>query len=257
MSESNPLVSVIIPCYNHQEYIVKTVQSALASTYKLIEIIIINDGSTDDSWEVISKLEKQYKNIIAINQSNSGPSHARNTGIRQACGSFILPLDGDDLISKDYIFGAIEEFKKSNNTKLVYCQAEKFGVKNGFWKLRPFSLHELAKENMIFVSAIFKKEDWLNVGGFDEKLREGWEDWEFWISLLKSGGNVIKIPSVGFYYRISNKSRRKIFDKKGKNKTIDYLNVKHKDFFDKYLKGPLHYQRSLSRFLNNIKNIFR
>ncbi|MCH7412908.1 glycosyltransferase [Belliella sp. R4-6] len=256
MINNQPLVSVIIPCFNHQDYIQETVSSVLQSSYPKVEIIIVNDGSTDKSGEVIRSLENEYENILGIEQKNAGPSAARNAGISKAKGTIILPLDGDDLISKDYILEAVDTFFKSENIKLVYCKAEKFGKKNGPWKLKPFSLESLAKDNMIFVSAMFKKEDWLSVGGFDVEMRGGWEDWEFWISLLKSGGEVVQLPFVGFYYRTAEKSRRKIFSKKGKNKTIDYLNQKHKDFFFKYLNGPLHHQRSLSNIINKIKSIF-
>ncbi|MCH7400061.1 glycosyltransferase family 2 protein [Belliella sp. DSM 107340] len=257
MSNNQPLVSVIIPCFNHQNYIVETVNSVLGSIHKNLEIIIVNDGSEDNSWDIIQSLEKMDKRIKGINQNNQGPSNARNNGISSAKGEIILPLDGDDLISENYISEAVAVLQGSNDVKLVYCLAEKFGMKSGFWKLKPFSLSSLAKDNMIFISAIFRKEDWKAVGGFDANMSKGWEDWEFWISLLKNGGNVVQLPFIGFYYRILAQSRRKCFRKSDKYLMIDYLNSKHYDFFKKYHGGPLHYQRGLSKLINRWAGIFK
>lgn len=249
------LVSIIIPCYNHAAFLEQTVLSVMASDYPSLEIIIVDDGSNDDSVKVGQRLSEKYQIVKAIQQINQGPAAARNNGIKMASGNFILPLDADDLIATHYISRAMLEFK-DEKVSLVYCNAEFFGEKTGEWKLKTFSLRSLAQDNMIFCSAIYRKKDWESAGGYDERMTWGWEDWEFWISLLKNEGKVVKLPFTGFYYRVRKNSRRKSTDKGAKLKTIQLINSKHQDFLYKYLKGPLHYQRSWSKRINIIKQLF-
>jgi len=251
------LVSVVIPCYNQAVFIEETVNSVLASIYPAIEVILINDGSTDNTEEVCKRLTARYTNVFYFFQPNSGPSVARNYGIREANGLYILPLDSDDLISNDYISRAIEVFESDPEVKVVYCEAEKFGEKSGKWNLKPFSLEKLAlNNNMIFVSALYKKKDWEECGGYSEDMVWGREDWEFWISMLKNGGKVVKLPIIGFYYRIRTNSRRKGMTSERKEKIIAYINRKHKDFIYKQLNGPLRFQRTHSRKYNSLLRFF-
>jgi len=253
----NIKVSVVIPCYNQSAYLTDTVKSVLASDYPNTEIIIINDGSTDGSDTIAQHLAHLHPQVTYISQQNSGPSVARNHGISMAKGKYILPLDGDDLISPDYISSAVNILESSPEVKVVYCQAEKFGAKNGPWKLKPFSLQNLALDNMIFVSAMYRKTDWKNIGGYAEEMTWGYEDWEFWISMLKEGGEVVQLPMVGFYYRTSPTSRRKSVKREGKRKTIAFLNAKHKDFLYQYLDGPLRSSRTHSKKINRFLRIFK
>ncbi|MDG0811812.1 glycosyltransferase family 2 protein [Cohnella rhizosphaerae] len=96
------LVSVVIPCFNHGSWLQQTLDSIHASTYPSIEILIVNDGSTDEKTIATLK-EIEEKGFKVIHQNNGGLSQARNTGVHHAKGEFILPLDADDLIHPDYI----------------------------------------------------------------------------------------------------------------------------------------------------------
>ncbi|WP_373495021.1 glycosyltransferase family 2 protein [Aquiflexum sp.] len=251
-----PLTSVIIPCYNQALFLEETVNSVLNSNYSNFEIIIVDDGSHDHSAKIALKIhEKHPEKIHVIMQENAGPANARNVGIKAARGKYILPLDGNDKISKDYIEEAVTIFEKNQNVKVVYCEAEKFGDKSGQWKLKPFSRKALALDNMIFVSALYRKSDWERCGGYDPRMTWG-EDWEFWINMLKSGGEVVKLPITGFYYRIREGSRRKSTDKEAKQKTIDLINEKHIDFLKEQIGGPLRNPRSLSEVINKVSGWF-
>jgi glycosyltransferase involved in cell wall biosynthesis len=255
----NPgLISVIVPCYNQGIYLKETIQSALASTYRPLEIIIIDDGSTDDSLELARVLEAQHPEVRVLNQANAGVTKARNMGIATAQGEYILPLDGDDLISAAYIEQGLAILATRPEVKVVYCQAEKFSDSGRKpWKLKPFSLQQLAKDNMIFVSALFRKADALEVGGFSEDMRQGREDWEFWIKLLKNGGEVVQLPEVGFFYRLTpNSKRKKTGGTNFKRARIAYLNAKHADFFERELNGPLRIQRTWSKPYNTLLKFF-
>jgi glycosyltransferase involved in cell wall biosynthesis len=224
-------VSIIVPCYNQAHYLDESLQSVLEQSYDNWECIIVNDGSPDDT-EIVSKswLDKDSR-FKYVYQENGGLSSARNFGILQAKGEFILPLDADDKISTNYVLLAVQSFQEDDSLKVVYCKAEKFGVETGNWCLEPFSLFNLSRKNMIFCTALYRKIDWELVEGYDTNMKYGCEDWEFWIALLKNGGNVRQLDEVGFYYRIKSVSMIKEVKNKQYDYLFSYISVKHAEFF--------------------------
>jgi len=235
---TQPLVSVIIPCFNSQAYILETLNCLLSVDYKNWECIIVDDGSTDNSFQITSNFCKNNERFRIIQQPNSGPSVARNKAIRNSKGKYILPLDADDLISATYISKAVEVLESKPNVKVVYSNAEKFGHKMGFWSLPEYSFGELLKENMIFCTALFRKEDFLKTRGYDPILRLGREDWDFWLELLKTGGEVYMLPEVHFYYRTHKTSR----DKEA-NKNLATIRKRiyenHKEIYMNLFENPI------------------
>lgn len=226
-------VSIIVPCYNQAQYLDEALQSVLDQTYTDWECIIVNDGSPDNTEEVAKKwlqLDSRFKYIY---QGNAGLSAARNVGISSAKGEFILPLDSDDKIGKDYLRLALGKFREDSNLKVIYCRADYFGTKSGEWHLEEFSLAKLAVRNVIFCSALFRKDDWARVGGFDIKMIYGFEDWEFWISILKDGGDVHRINEVLFFYRSKNASMITKLKEHNLEEMYDYISIKHADLFVK------------------------
>ncbi|MDQ6472079.1 glycosyltransferase family A protein [Flavobacterium sp. LHD-80] len=227
----NTLISIIVPCYNQAQYLDECLQSVLQQTYIDWECIIVNDGSPDDVGIIAKKWQAKDLRFKYIEKENGGVSSARNVGIGVAQGVFILPLDADDKIGMNYIEKAVIAFEENNSLKLVYCRAEKFGDEVGSWNLPNFTLQELSSDNLIFCSALYKKSDWELIGGYDEKMVTGLEDWEFWIALLKNSGEVFKLEDVGFYYRIKTNSRQKDLKNSERKELFEYLSIKHADFF--------------------------
>ena len=120
-------VSIIIPCYNQGQYVDDAVSSCLAQTYDNIEIIIVNDGSTDKfTNDFLSKYQRPKTKVI--NKRNEGLAEARNTGINNATGKYILPLDADDKIAPTYVEKAVQIIEQDESVGIVYCLAEYFGV---------------------------------------------------------------------------------------------------------------------------------
>ncbi|MEM0575267.1 glycosyltransferase family 2 protein [Flavobacterium polysaccharolyticum] len=228
---NNPKVSIVVPCYNQAEYLAEALQSVLDQTYENWECIIVNDGSPDNTKEVAQKWVKKDSRFIYLYKENGGLSSARNAGIAVAEGEFILPLDADDRIGMEYTFLAIKAFQKETDLELVYCKAEKFGEELGSWDLPDFSLFELARQNMIFCTALYRKQEWERVGGYDINMQKGWEDWEFWIAVLKNGGKVKRLDEVCFYYRIKKISMIKMIKESNHQEILEYVGVKHADFF--------------------------
>ncbi|MBO7546632.1 MAG: glycosyltransferase [Paludibacteraceae bacterium] len=255
---SQPLVSIIVPCYNMSAFLEETLRSVVASDYRPLEVIVVDDGSTDDSAEVAEKLmtsilstfkgELERVSFSLLRQPNSGVSAARNNGLQQARGTYILPLDADDRIGPTFISHAVAAMENNPGLKVVYCRAEFFGERQGEWFLPDYSPALLARKNMIPATALYRRQDALNFGGYctDEIFRE---DWDFWLSMLEHGGEVLRLDEVGFFYRIRTGSRRHL-TRQQKHCMIDAVNRRHAEFLYKQLGGPLHYHRSWSRFLN-------
>lgn len=252
---TRPLVSIITPVYNMEAFLAETLDSVLSSDYQNIEVILMDDGSKDRSREIARQYAAKDPRVKACSQPNAGACAARNHAIMLARGKYILPVDADDLISPTFISQAVTLLEQSPDLKVVCPQGEFFGERTGKWHLPAFSRHLLARRNMIPVTAVYRKTDWERVGGYCEEIIAR-EDWEFWISILKDGGDVVRTEETGLYYRVRSDGKR-FADRKLKRHVVNVLNKRHADFFERELLGPLHYHRSWSRILNRINKLFK
>ncbi|WP_396179433.1 glycosyltransferase family 2 protein [Flavobacterium sp.] len=227
----NPLVSIIVPCFNQAIFLPEALQSVLEQTNKQWECIIVNDGSPDDTEKVAQEWLSKDIRFKYIYKENGGLSSARNAGIKTALGKYILPLDADDMISNNYLEVCLLEFKNNPHSKLVYGSAIKFGAVNYPWNLSKFKYEALLQNNMIYCSALFKKDDWSLIGGYDEEMKFGFEDWEFWIRLLNHNATVLKCEAAVFFYRTKKNSMITILRANGDlTKEIrKYIFDKHRD----------------------------
>lgn len=249
-------VSVIIPIYNMQEYLEETIQSVLKASYSNIEIILMDDGSTDDSAVIARKYATEYpRRIKFYQQANAGVIAARNHAIEKANGKYIFPLDADDLLHPDFLEKAVNVLDTRPEVKVVCASDLFFGDRNAPWNLPDFSLSLLARKNMIAASALYRKADWERAGGYCSEIIAR-EDWEFWISILKNGGEVVRLTTPGISYRIRPGSKR-VNDRKLKKHVVDTLNRRHPEFFQRELGGPLRYNRSWSRIINKIVSVWQ
>ena len=195
-------ITVIMPCYNYAHYIKETIDSLKNSTYKKWNCIIVNDGSTDDSENVIFNLIKDDKRFVYIKQPNKGLSGARNIGIRAANTKYILCLDPDDKISPTYIENGIKYLNEHEDVTLYYGKAKMFyddGTEED-WNLPKYSYEQLIYSNCIYSAFIYRKKDYERIGGYDENMR-GYEDWEFLVRLLSDNRKIYMTDDVVFYYR--------------------------------------------------------
>jgi glycosyltransferase involved in cell wall biosynthesis len=225
-----PKVSVIIPCYNQGAYLDEAVNSVLHQTWRDFEIIVINDGSDDgETRRLLAAYDRPRTRVI--HTENMGLAGARNTGIAAATGEYILPLDADDRIGTEYLEKAVAVLDRRPEIGIVYCRAEKFGAQRGSWDSPEFSLRGMLLGNLIFCSALFRREDWQRTGGYDPGMAVGWEDWDFWLSLLELNREVYRIPEVLFFYRVKEVSMARSMD--ASKKTDMHLRVmrRHPAFF--------------------------
>jgi glycosyltransferase involved in cell wall biosynthesis len=199
-------VSIVIPCYNHGAML----REALASVEQvrnanLLEVIIVDDGSSEaETREILSELEEAGYCVVA--QPNRGLGAARNTGIQLARGEFILPLDSDNRVRDAYLSEAVSLLKENPSLDVIYADAEYFGDRSGRWQIPEFDLLSLIRMNFIDACALYRKSLWEKVGGYDEHMRMGWEDWDFWLRVAAHGGAFFHLPKIGFDYRVRSDS---------------------------------------------------
>jgi len=204
-----PLVSVIIPCYNQSHFLVEAVTSAINQTYKNWEIIIVNDGSLDTTSTRAKNLivaNSQYQ-IRLVEQTNQGLSSARNAGIAAASGEYILPLDADDILAENALTDLLEICLKSNVPCVAFGSYQIFGTEN---RIVPsyelYSPENIKQSNMIHPSSLYHKSIWELVSGYKVGMKEGYEDWEFWVNCHKHNIPFLGTREVVVNYRRSQGS---------------------------------------------------
>lgn len=209
-------ISVIIPCYNHGQFLLETVESVKPLKENgIAEVIIVNDGSTDrHTIETLNQLEKENWKIV--NQENLGLAEARNNGIRASSGQYILPLDSDNIIVPSFVEEAIRILNADSSTEIVYPDCLHFGEANFEKSVGEFDPCKLINDNYIDACAIYRREVWDKVGGYDRNLLSGHEDWDFWIGAIMKEMKFYYLPTVGFHYRVRKGSMlSKLTDEKG------------------------------------------
>lgn len=205
---ANPITSVIMPCFNDGRYLQEALESVFRQTADNIEIIVIDDGSTDpQTIALIDRLVTDTRLKVLRHDRCKGPSAARNMGIRHAKGEYILPLDADDRILPTYIERAREKLAADPGLEIVYCRVRWFGLAVGEFRLPPFREEVFPIKNLIFATAMFRRTTWELVEGYSENMVEGMEDYDFWLKIVARGGRVYRIDEVLFEYRVKPRSR--------------------------------------------------
>jgi glycosyltransferase involved in cell wall biosynthesis len=210
------------------------INSVKNQKYTNIEIILVNDGSTDTlTTKIISEiLDPQIK---ILNKENGGLAAARNSGIRIASGEIILPLDADDFISPDYIIKGVELFIDDNSLGIVTCKGKYFGSSNEIMDNSYSNYKNYLQYNSLFCSSMFRKSDFLAIGMYNKNMTKGLEDWDMFIRLINYKKKVIQIPEVFFYYRQSQDSMLTTLNKQNHN-LIEMENILFKNNVDFYIK---------------------
>jgi len=238
MSTESHKVSVIVPCYNHGQFLEECLNSVLAQTHSDWECIVVDNGSTDNTSEVSARFTSKDSRFKYLFTPQKGVSFARNLGIKNSSGVYILPLDADDSIHPKFVEKTLALMTNNPNAKLVYSNARLFGNSSGDWKLPEYSFRNLLIENSIFCTSLYKRTDYDKTSGYNESMLEGFEDWDFWILLLKSGGDVLKVEEVLFNYRIRNQSRNNSLDPKKQLALRKQIFENHKELYQKHFSIP-------------------
>lgn len=196
-----------MPCYNQAQYMPDALQSLIDQNYPHWECIMVNDGSPDNTEKIAQQWAAKDNRFRYFKKENSGVCDTRNYAVKEAVGEYIVPLDGDDKLGPQYFSEAIETFTNDNKVRLIYSDTILFGDRNEKIYNPPFVFEKMLTGNLIHNSAIFRKSDFIESGGYNPNMIYGIEDWEFYLSLLKPGYKVVKLNNFHYYYRIKAESR--------------------------------------------------
>jgi glycosyltransferase involved in cell wall biosynthesis len=223
-------VSLIIPCFDHGQFLIEAIASLERVAPKNCELIVVNDGSREPRTLEILKLLRAVGYFV-FDQVNQGLSAARNSGIELARGRYILPLDADNRVRAGFIEDGIRVLDSSPETGIVYGYRQFFGMKTGVDQVAEFDLEEMLTFNYIDAGAIFRKQVWADCGGYDQKVSP-LEDWDLWISAAEKGWRFHRLPQVTFEYRVKPESLLSLVDNEEfLDHLLEYMMTKHYELY--------------------------
>lgn len=190
---SGPVCSIVIPCYKQAHWLPDAIESALAQTLPC-EVIVVDDGSPDGT----SKVVRRYPDVVLVSQRNKGLSAARNAGIRAATCDYILPLDADDKLTPD----AVERMLAASTGGIVRSHMQEFGDTDQLVKLPSgTTLSDFMSGNRACCASMFMRKAWEAVGGYDDDMTDGFEDWDMWVRMVAHGATVATVDAALLLYR--------------------------------------------------------
>jgi glycosyltransferase involved in cell wall biosynthesis len=225
-----PLISIVIPCYNDWQYVEQAVNSALNQTYPNKEVIVVDDGSNKKTKLVLKTIEPRITKLIT--QENQGQSTARNIGIKESKGDYIMILDSDDFFEPTFTEKAVSILSENNAIKIVTCYSNLIfeNATSALYKPNGGKLKDILMHNIAMGSVMFRKNDCEIISGFDESMRQGFEDWEFYMRLLSNSGLAYVIKEALFNYRRRLTSTTTRANKK-KYELLKYIYSKNQDLY--------------------------
>jgi glycosyltransferase involved in cell wall biosynthesis len=204
----NPLISIIIPVFNHAHTLERCFKSIFEQTYRPLEIIVVNDGSTDNFDEVIKKIENKNKNLNlnlslkTLRQENKGAAAARNCGFRESSGAYVIFWDADTVAKPDMLEKLKKQLDEHPEASYAYSQF-KFGWKK--FKCQEFNADDLKKNNYIDTTSLIRRSALVRpsqggsrgvlAGPFDPSLKR-FQDWDLWLTLLEQNKTGAFVPEV-------------------------------------------------------------
>lgn len=199
-SEAGPTVSIVIPCYNQGEFIREALLSIFEQTVGGFDVVIVDDGSDDGTTApLLASLD--LPRVSVIHQENRGLPAARNAGISHSGSDLVVTLDADDLLAPTYLEALGEALAADPDAAYAHCWAELFGDTHMIWATRPYNRYQLLLSNSVVGCVLLRKDAWSSVGGYDESMRSGNEDWDLWIRLMDAGYSAVQIRAPLFRYR--------------------------------------------------------
>ncbi len=198
--QARAAVSVVVPCYNGGRFLDGLMESLSRQTLRDFEIVIVDDGSDDE--ETLRKLAALDGRARVIRQDNRGPSAARNTGIAHARADIVAMIDCDDTVEPTYLAETVPILQSAPpDVAMTFTHMRTAGGQATIGR-RYFNRFDLLFTNTVSVGLVLRKESWRAVGGYDETMREGYEDWDFSLRLADAGFRGIEVPKPLYIYYI-------------------------------------------------------
>lgn len=203
LEKEKVIISIITPFYNAKKYLEDTAKCIINQTFPYFEWIIVDDGSTDkESLEYLEKIKSMDSRIKVLYKENSGQAHTRDYGVEKSDknSKYVLFIDDDDIIDDTYLECAYWTLETNKEASWAFTDVIHFGEFNALATTR-FDPEKEKKENVIVVTALIRKEDFLKVGGFGLKEKDIYEDWNLWLKMIAAGMFPVRMNFFGFWYR--------------------------------------------------------
>lgn len=228
---SDPLISAIVPCYNKSQHLAEAVESLLDQNYSNLEILIIDDGSSDNTPQVALNLIQKYHKfqIKYLRKPNGGPSDARNMGYRSSKGSIILMLDGDDIVRPGFITLGLAAMRE-HGANLVCTYLEEFGAESNVWRPPNYEPFSIRYENCFPNLSLTARELWDKNRGMKVALPFN-EDWDFWINCSRHELIVYQIQEPMLLYRRASDGLAKVFIKDTWQMSVSMMMTCNEDLY--------------------------
>jgi glycosyltransferase involved in cell wall biosynthesis len=216
-------LTIIIPVYNYSRFLDEALQSVFNQSKLPDEVIVVDDCSTDDPKSICDKYPVKY----IRHETNKGLSASRNTGVRNATSKYCLSFDADDILRPDAVK---EHLALAEDNTIVTCGLMAFGDESYTARPETATLDILLKRNCIYSNSLFPKALWEKVGGFDEDMRKGLEDWECWIRMAKAGAKFKTSDYVALLWRRHGNAMSTSLANPNWAWNMKYFKSKHPDF---------------------------
>jgi glycosyltransferase involved in cell wall biosynthesis len=206
---ARPAVSVVIPCFRQAGFLPGAVESVVGQTRRDWEVIVVDDGSPDDTADVAAHLISAHpdRRIRLVQQPHLGASAARNRGISVADGRYVLPLDADDEILPAMLERTAGVLDSRPDVAIVSTDIQRFGSDTRRLRLHRTRPSDLARRNTVPSCSLFRREVWTTVGGYNLNMVDGYEDWDFWVAAAEAGFAFAHVAEPLFRYRVAPTSR--------------------------------------------------
>lgn len=234
-----PRISVLMPCFNHGAFIDEALASVAGQTLDDWEVIVVDDGSTDTTTR--EKLEAlAMPRTTVLRTANRGLPAARNHAARHAAGALFCALDADDRLAPDWFEKGAAALERDSGLAFVSHWLETFGDEHWTWTPESCELPALLARNTVNGAALVRREAFEAVGGYDESMRGGCEDWDLWLRLVERGCRGTILPEVLFHYRRSPASMsRTMIEDRSYRGPLGTLIAKHESAYRSHLVDVL------------------
>ena len=237
---ATPRVSIVVPVYNAGRYLAEALSSAAAQTFRDVETVVVDDGSTDPHTRAVLDDAEHRWDVRLLRQPNRGVAAARNEAVAAARGAYVLPLDADDVLGTRFLERTVPVLDAEPAVGVVHTWVELFGGHHGVWRTGPFGVPALLARCTVHVTSLYRRDVWEAVGGYDPAFVEGGEDWDFWLGVAARGWQARGIPEVLARYRRHPGSRELGARAPGSGaRVMRRLVAKHRSLYEAHLDDAL------------------
>jgi len=237
---TTPKVSAIIPVYNVGRDFRRALRSVSEQTTSDLEVVVVDDGSTDARTLRLLERAAGRPGVTVHRTENRGPAAARNEAIKRSRGSYVVPLDADDYLAPSFLAETVAVLDGEPDIGIAYTWIGLVGGHRGTWRTGGFSVPELLCRCTVHVTALYRREVWADVGGYDPRFVESCEDWDFWLAAAARGWRARCVPKVLAYYQRRDTSRGVRARERGVSaRLMRTLVAKHRSLYEQHLEDAM------------------